>query len=171
MEYKQQGVLSRAHVDLFKGPIFNGDVCFGRDGILFGSEVGYDVLDGRVTRYNATVGINNPIYALTIQAAGNMTQFSASYYHRVSSDVEVGGKAFWDSKSKNANMVAMEVGGKVTLDKNASVKAKVDHVGKLSLAYTQSVRPGVKVTMAGVFDTAKLNENAHKVGLGVVFEN
>jgi len=170
LEYKQSGLNSRANVDLFKGPIFVGDWTFGRDGFLLGAEVGYDILDGKVTRYNTSAGFVSPEYSFTVHTASCMTVYSGSYYHRVSPDVEVGGKAVWDSKVKSST-VGIEVGTKYCLDKDAFVKAKIDNSGKLSLGYSQMLRPGIRMSIAGAFDTTRPNENAHKLGLSLILEN
>lgn len=107
---------------------------------------------------------------MLISRGNNLNTFWGSYYHRVNPDVEVAGKAVWDSKTKS-QFVNIEVGTKFNLDSNASMKAKINNNGLLSLGYTQALRPGVKVTLAGIFDTGKFNENAHKLGMSLVFEN
>lgn len=99
-------------VTLFKGPTFTADTVLGRDGFLVGAEAAYNVTEGNITRYAAAVGYNAPEYAVTIHGLNNLKTFSASYYHRVSRDVEAGAKAIYDSKSTNGG-VAIEVGSKV----------------------------------------------------------
>ncbi|ORX91464.1 hypothetical protein K493DRAFT_264505 [Basidiobolus meristosporus CBS 931.73] len=170
LEYKQPKVFTRANVDLLKGPVFQADAVVGQDGILIGGEVGYDTLGAKVTKYNATLGYVALDHAITLQATSALSVFSASYYHRVNLDVEAGAKAVWDSKAPQSP-IALEVGTKYFLDKDTFVKAKINNTGILGLAYTQAIRRGVKVSVAGTFDTARLNENAHKLGLSVVFEN
>ncbi|RUS22816.1 hypothetical protein BC937DRAFT_86676 [Endogone sp. FLAS-F59071] len=168
VQYKQPNVHTQASLDIFKTH-FSVDTVVGRDGFLVGGEVNYDVLDSKITRYHGAVGFNAPEYAIAVHANNSLSIFSASYYHRVSSEIEAAGKATWDSKSNNA--VALEVGAKYKLDKDASAKAKINNAGVLHLGYTQALRPGVKVTLAGSIDTTRLNENAHKVGLSFVLEN
>ncbi|KAI9597337.1 eukaryotic porin/Tom40 [Syncephalis fuscata] len=170
INYKQPGVFTRGTVDLFKGPSFTGDIVFGHEGFLFGADVSYDVLNGNVTRYSSAVGYSAPQYAVALHATSGLTVYSASFFHRVNPDVEVGAKATWDSKTKNAP-VALELGSKYFLDKDAFVKAKIDNGGRLGLGYTQRLRAGVKVSLGGSFDTTRLNESAHKVGISLVLEN
>ncbi|RKP10898.1 eukaryotic porin/Tom40 [Thamnocephalis sphaerospora] len=170
VNYKQPGVFSRATVDLLKGPSFSGDVVFGREGFLVGAEVGYDVPSGNVTRYSTAVGYSAPQYAVALHANAGMSVFAASFFHRVNPDVEVGAKATWDSKTQNAP-VALELGTKYFLDKDTFVKTKIDNAGRLGLGYTQRLRAGVKVSLGGSFDTSRLNESAHKVGISLVLEN
>ncbi|KAF9584808.1 Mitochondrial porin [Lunasporangiospora selenospora] len=172
VQYKQLGFNSRAYVDLFKGPTFTGDVVVGRDGFIVGGDVAYDVSGSYITRFAAAAGYTAPEYAVALHANNSFKVFSASYYHRINADLEVGAKTVWDSKADKAAKapVALEVGAKFYLDHDAFVKAKVNNVGVLGLGYTQALRKGVKVSVAGLFDTTKLDQAAHKLGVSLVFE-
>lgn len=94
-----------------QGPTFTADTVIGRDGFLLGAEASYNVTEGKVTRYAAAVGFSAPEYAVTLQGLNNLNLFSASYYHRVSPDVEAGAKATYDYKGTTQN-VNLEVGAK-----------------------------------------------------------
>jgi len=173
--YKQSGLHSRAALDIFKGPTFTADAVFGRDGFLLGAEAAYNVTGGNITRYAAAVGYNAPDYAVTIHGTNNFNTFAASYYHRVSRDVEAGAKAVYDSKATHGG-VALEVGTKTYLDSSAFVKAKINNSGVVALGYTQALRPGVKASFGLALDTQKLNDPspagpAHKVGVQFVFDS
>ncbi|KAF8964323.1 eukaryotic porin/Tom40 [Flammula alnicola] len=173
--YKQSGLHTRASLDVFKGPTFTTDTVLGRDGFLLGAEAAYNVTGGNITRYAAALGYNAPEYAVTVHALNNFKTFSASYYHRVSRDVEAGAKAVYDSKSTHGG-VALEVGTKTYLDSSAFVKAKINNSGVIALGYTQSLRPGVKASFGLALDTQKLNAAspdgpAHKVGVQFVFDS
>jgi len=172
--YKQSGVHTRTSLDIFKGPVFTADTVIGRDGLLIGAEAGYNVTDGKIHKYAGAVGYNGPDYAVTLHGLNNLSVFSASYYHRVSADVEAGAKALYDSKSTHGG-VNLEVGTKAYLDNASFIKAKINNAGVLALGYTQSLRPGVKVTLGLALDTIRLNEAspsgpAHKAGANFVFE-
>jgi voltage-dependent anion channel protein 2 len=171
--YKQPGLHGRAFLDVFKGPSFTADTVLSRDGFLVGGEASYNVTEGRVTRYATAVGYSAPEYALTLHGLGNLSTFTASYYHRVNPDVEAGAKAVYDTKASGA--VSLEVGAKAYLDSAAFVKAKINNAGILALGYTQALRPGVKASFGLALDTQKLNEvspsgPAHKVGASFTFE-
>lgn len=139
-----------------------------------GAEASYNVTEGRVTRYSGAVGFSAPEYAVALHSLGNLTTYAASYYHRVSPDVEAGAKAIYDTKATTST-VNLEVGAKAYLDQAAFVKAKINNAGILALGYTQALRPGVKASFGLAIDTQKLNEvapsgPAHKVGASFVFE-
>lgn len=134
-----------------QGPTFTADTVLGRDGFLVGAEAAYNVTEGNVTRYAAAVGYNAPEYAVTIHGLNNFKTFTASYYHRVSSDVEAGAKAVYDSKNTHGG-VALEVGTKALvhsscnvflcvdgsfryLDNAAFIKAKINNAGVVALGW------------------------------------
>ncbi|KAF9533192.1 eukaryotic porin/Tom40 [Crepidotus variabilis] len=173
--YKQSGLHTRATLDVLRGPIFTADAVLGRDGFLVGAEAAYNVTGGNITRYAAALGYNAPEYAVTIHGLSNFKAFSASYYHRVSRDVEAGAKAVYDTNATHGG-VALEVGTKTYLDSSAFVKAKINNSGVIALGYTQSLRPGVKASFGLALDTQKLNDPSpagpsHKVGVQFVFDS
>ncbi|ORZ34892.1 eukaryotic porin/Tom40 [Catenaria anguillulae PL171] len=168
LEYKQDALATRSSIDLFKGPIATADLALNHDGILFGAETAYDLASGNVTKYNFAFGYATREYAMALHAANKLDTFAGSYFHKVNKELEAGGRATWDRKS-GAN-VSLELAAKYALDKDAFVKAKIDNAGKLGLGYTQVLRPGVKASLGGVFDTTRLGENVHKVGMSIVLD-
>ncbi|KAL2914372.1 Mitochondrial porin [Polyrhizophydium stewartii] len=168
VEYKQEYVFTRSSLDLFKGPTIHADAVVGNNGFVAGGEVAYDVSDAKIHKYSAAVGYIAPLYAVSLLAANKFTLFSASYHHRVNKEVEAGAKASWNKLTDST--VAIEVGTKYTLDRDAFLKAKVDNTGRLGLGYTQVLRPGVKLALGGLFDTTRLHNDVHKVGFSLTFE-
>jgi voltage-dependent anion channel protein 2 len=118
--FKQPNFHARAFFDLFKGPIANVDAVLGHEGVLVGAEAGFDVQKAAITRYSAAIGYNTPEYSAAITATNNLSIISASYYHRVNSQVEAGAKASWDSKG--TNNVGLEVASKYRLDPTSFLK-------------------------------------------------
>ncbi|KAG0125745.1 eukaryotic porin/Tom40 [Tuber indicum] len=172
IHFRQPLFHARGFFDILKGPSFTGDVVVGHDGFLAGAEVGYNVVSGSITRYSAAVGYSVPEYTAAITATNNLNLFGASYYHRVSAQVEAGAKATWDAKGGNASGVGLEIAGKYKLDSSAFFKAKINNQGIAALAYNQLLRPGVTLGLGASVDTQRLNESAaaHKLGLNFVFE-
>ena len=121
--FKQPNFHARAFFDLLKGPMANVDAVLGHEGFLVGAEAGYDVQKAAVTRYSAAVGYSVPEYTAAITASNNLSVFSASYFHRVSSQVEAGAKATWDSKG--SNNVGLEVASKYRLDPTSFAKVRI----------------------------------------------
>ena len=96
---------------VFQGPTFTADTVFGRNGFLLGAEAAYNVTEGRLTRYSGAIGFSAPDYAVALHSLGGGSTFAASYYHRVSPDVEAGAKAIYDTKAPIPS-VNLEVGVK-----------------------------------------------------------
>lgn len=147
------------------------DAIIGHNGFLLGGEASYNVTTGKIDKYAAGVGFSAPEYAVALLAADKFKNYAASYYHRVSRDVEAGAKATYKTSD---NKVVLEVGSKTYLDSAAFIKAKINNSGVLTLGYTQALRPGVKASFGVQVETAKLNgphdSHAHKVGASFVFE-
>ena len=118
--FKQPNFNGRAFFDLLKGPTATVDAVMGHEGYLVGAEAGYDVQKAAITRYSAAVGYVAPTYAAAVTATNNLSVFSASYYHKVNSEVEAGAKATWDSKA--GNNVGLEVASKYRLDPTSFAK-------------------------------------------------
>ncbi len=118
--FKQPNFHARAFFDLRKGPTANVDAVLGHEGFLVGAEAGYDVQKAAITRYSAAIGYTQPDYSAAITATNNLSVFSASYFHKVNSEVEAGAKATWDSKA--SNNVGLEVASKYRLDPSSFAK-------------------------------------------------
>lgn len=119
--FKQPNFHARAFVDFLKGPTANIDAVLGHEGFLVGAEAGFDVQKAAITKYSAAIGYTMPDYSAAITATNSLSVFSASYYHKVNSEVEAGAKATWDSKS--SNNVGLEVASKYRLDPTSFAKA------------------------------------------------
>lgn len=177
LHFSQANFHARAFFDLLKGPTANLDAVIGHDGFLAGAEAGYDVQKAAITRYSAAIGYAAPQYTAAITAGSNLSVFSASYYHKVNSQVEAGAKAVWDSKS--GNNVGLEVASKYRLDpvsfakvrlpvnccryELTEVQAKINDRGVAAVAYNVLLRPGVTLGLGASFDTQKLDQATHKV--------
>lgn len=118
--FKQPAFHMRAFVDALKGPTANVDAVIGHEGLVAGAEAGYDVQKAAVTRYSASVGYVAPEYTAAVTATNNLSVFTASYFHKVNSQVQAGAKTTYDSK--NAGSVGLEVAGRYVIDPMSFVK-------------------------------------------------
>jgi len=168
LHFKQANFHGRAFFDLLKGPTANVDAVIGQDGFLAGASAGYDVQKAAITNYSAAIGYAAPQYTAAITAANNLSVFSASYYHKVNSQVEAGAKATWDSKS--GSQVGLEVASKYRLDPVSFAKVKINDRGVAAVAYNVLLRPGVTLGLGASFDTQKLDQATHKIGASFTFD-
>ncbi len=118
--YKQPNIHTRLFTDVFKGPTATFDATIGHEGFLVGAEAGYDVGKAAITKYALAAGYSQPSYAAAITATNNLAIFSASYYHKVNTEVEAGAKATWDSAA--GSNVGLEVATKYKLDPSSFAK-------------------------------------------------
>ncbi|KAH8671192.1 outer mitochondrial membrane protein porin [Xylariales sp. PMI_506] len=168
LHFKQNIFHGRAFFDLLKGPVANVDAVVGHEGFLAGASAGYNVQKAALTGYSAALGFVAPTYSTSITATDNLSVFAASYYHKVNSQVEAGAKATWNSKT--GNTVGLEVASKYRLDPVSFAKAKINDRGVAAVAYNVLLRPGVTLGLGGSFDTQKLDQATHKVGVSFTFE-
>ena len=77
--------------------------------------------EGKITKYATAIGYSAPEYAVTIHGLGNLSTFSASYYHHVSPDVEAGAKAIYDTKATTQG-VNLEVGAKAYVFRETCIR-------------------------------------------------
>ncbi|KAJ2785359.1 Mitochondrial porin [Coemansia javaensis] len=168
IQYQQDNLFARINVDALS-PSATADVTVSREGALAGAELAYDLNSGAVTKTNSTIGYAGPDYQITLQGNNSLNLFQVAFFHRVSKEVEAGARAVYDYKNPEGG-VSAELGAKYVLDKTAHLKAKVDNAGRFGVSFTQALRPGVKLSLAGLFDTTRLQENAHKMGAAITFE-
>jgi hypothetical protein len=121
-----------------------------KDGYFVGVEKTYDISASKLSKWSSALG------------------FATSYYRKISSDTELTAKVAGATKSLSD--VTIEVGAKHALDADSFVKVKTDNLGRLGLGYTQILRPGFKVSIGGLFDTTRLSENVHKVGISLTVD-
>ncbi|KAI8620471.1 eukaryotic porin/Tom40 [Chytriomyces sp. MP71] len=171
LELQQANVFARSSIDLLakSGATIHTDVVVGSEGLLLGGDVAYNSGDSTIHRYNVAVGYKTPEYTLGFHATKKFTHFTAGYFHNIHKGLQVGTRASWDQAANSE--VGIEIGSKYAFGKDAFVKTKINNVGVLGLGYTQILRPGVKVSLGGSFDTTRLHENVHKVGVHFVFDN
>jgi voltage-dependent anion channel protein 2 len=118
--YKQPSLHTRLFTDVLKGPTATLDLVIGQDGFLVGGEAGYDVSKAAITKYALAIGYSQPTYACAVTSSNNLSLFTASYYHKVNTEVEAGAKATWDS-TQNSN-VGLEIATKYKLDPSSFAK-------------------------------------------------
>lgn len=165
--YVQLAVNARMFFDLLKGPVATADINVAHDGFNAGAELGYDIASAKVNKYSLGVGYTNAQVAVAATATGNLSVFSAAYFHKVSPLVQVGAKATWNSvKSSN---VGVEFATRYALDKSAFVKAKIADSGLAALLYSQELNPNVRLGLGASFDALKLAEPVHKLGASLSF--
>ena len=149
-------------IDVLRGPTMNSDLSTRFRDFQLGGELGYDVSKGTIDKYTVSLALDRPREKAVFQVLTGMRSFNFAYLQKFSDQLEVAYRTTWNAKLPN---MSMEVGAKWFLLGGGFVKAKLDNVGRLGVALASDLRPGLQVTLGASIDTAKLNENAHKLGL------
>lgn len=162
IELNQGYLFATSSVDVLRGPILTSDVATRFRDLQLGGEIGYDVARGSIDKYSVSLAFDRPREKAVLQALTGFKTFSASYFQKFNDQLEVACRATWSAKLPN---LSMEVGAKWFLLGGGFIKTKLDNVGRLGVALASDLRPGVQVILGATVDTAKLGENAHKLGL------
>ena len=118
--FKQPAFHLRGFIDALKGPVVTSDFVVGYEGFVAGAEASYSVPQAALSRYSASVGYLTSQYSTALTATNNAQVFSTSFYQKVSSAVEAGAKATYDTKAQGT--VGLELAGKYRIDPLAFVK-------------------------------------------------
>ena len=70
----------------------------------------------------------------------------------------------------NKNETSFGIGAKYVLDKNASLRAKVNNSSQIGLGYQQKLRDGVTLTLSTLIDGKNVQQGGHKLGLALELE-
>eukprot|EP00745_Piridium_sociabile_P001878 TRINITY_DN111303_c0_g1_i2.p1 TRINITY_DN111303_c0_g1~~TRINITY_DN111303_c0_g1_i2.p1 ORF type:complete len:283 (+),score=87.42 TRINITY_DN111303_c0_g1_i2:112-960(+) len=165
--YKQDYVNANVDVDFdFAGPTIHGAAVLGYNGWLAGYQMAFDTAKSKLAKSNFAVGYTQGDFTLHT-CVNDGQEFAGSIYQRCSPDLETAVTLSWTSGT-NATLFAL--GAKYTLDKNASVSAKVNNSSQIGLGYSQKLRDGVKLTLSALIEGKSINQGGHKVGLGLDLE-
>ena len=89
------------------------------------------------------------------------------FQSQVNPNIETGVNLGWTASS---NTTSFGVAVKYVLDKNGSVRAKINNSSQIGLGYQQKLREGVTVTLSTLIDGKNFNQGGHKIGLALELE-
>jgi len=165
--YKQDYVNVNADVDFdFAGPTVHGAGVLGYNGWLAGYQMSFDTAKSKLSKSNFAVGYSAGDFTLHT-SINDGQEFAGSIYQRVNPELETAVNLSWTS---GTNATRFSLASKYTLDKKASVSAKVNNSSQIGLGYSQVLRDGVKLTLSALIEGKSINGGGHKVGLGLDLE-
>jgi len=145
------------------GPLVQGAMVIGRNGWLAGYQMAFDTGKTKLTKNNVAVGYTTGDFVIHSNVNdGNV--FGGSLYQKVSPSLETGINFGWTHSS---NTTTFGIGAKYNLDKNGSVRAKINNSSQIGLGYQQKLRDGVTVTFSTLVDGKNFNQGGHKIGLAL----
>lgn len=95
------------------------------------------------------------------------TEFGGSIYQKVNDNLETAVNLAWTAGNSNTRF---GIAAKYQIDADASFSAKVNNSSLVGLGYTQTLKPGIKLTLSALLDGKNINAGGHKLGLGLEFE-
>ena len=161
-EYKSESLACKASYDYYKtdllacaSTVYNSIAC--------GVDCAYSTSKGSLSKYAAAAQFVQPDFTILtkMDAKGKDKTIPCSYYHKVSGDMQLG---VLITKPLAKPDVGIQFGTAYKLDKDTTVKAKVDDKGMLCASYKQKISALTTMTLAAEVDTVHL-ENNHKFGL------
>lgn len=145
---------------------FSGVV--GSNEFALGGEVAFDTGVGNLTKYSAGFSFTKPDFTASLLLADKGDTLKVSYLHSLNSLTNSTVAAeIAHSISKNEN--SFTVGGFYMLDPLTSLKARLNHQGKVAGLIQHEWRPKSLVTVSGEVDTNALEKGA-KVGLSILLK-
>uniref|UniRef100_A0A4W5QKX1 Non-selective voltage-gated ion channel VDAC3 n=1 Tax=Hucho hucho TaxID=62062 RepID=A0A4W5QKX1_9TELE len=150
----------------FPGPIIHAAAVVGYEGWLAGYQMAFDTAKSKLAQNNFALGYKAGDFQLHTNV-NDGTEFGGSIYQKVDDQLETAVTLAWTAGSNNTRF---GIAAKYALDKDASLSAKVNNASLIGVGYTQSLRPGVKVTLSALIDGKNFNTGGHKVGLGFELE-
>lgn len=165
--YKNDYVNLNCDVDFdFSGPTINGAGVLGYNGFLGGYQMAFDTSKSKLIKSNFAMGYEAGDFTLHTNV-NDAAEFGGSVHQKVKDDLEMGVNLSWTSGS---NVTRFGIGGKYTLDKDASISAKVNNIGQVGIGYSQNIRDGVKLTLSTMIEAKNINAGGHKIGMGLEFD-
>ncbi|KAL7844752.1 hypothetical protein SRHO_G00232910 [Serrasalmus rhombeus] len=153
------------HYDI-NGTAVHGAVVVGYEGWLAGYQMTFEAGKNRVTQSNFAVGYKTDEFQLHTNV-NDGTEFGGSIYQKVNDKLETAVNLAWTAGNSNTRF---GIAAKYQIDADASFSAKVNNSSLVGLGYTQTLKPGVKLTLSALLDGKNINAGGHKLGLGLEFE-
>jgi voltage-dependent anion channel protein 2 len=165
--FKNDSVAVNADANLNPdGPVVVGSAVVGYQGWLAGYQAGYDTNNKKLTKNNFALGFSTGDFILHTNVDDGQ-EFAGSIYQRVAPNLETGVQIAWTSSGNNTRF---GIGAKYDLDREASIRAKINNSSQLGLGYQQRLRDGITLTLSALIDGKNFNSGGHKIGLALELE-
>ncbi|XP_066570260.1 voltage-dependent anion-selective channel protein 3 isoform X1 [Amia ocellicauda] len=165
--YKRDYVNLGCDIDFdLAGPTVQGAAVLGYQGWLAGYQMAFDTAKSKLAQNNFALGYRAADFQLHTNV-NDGTEFGGSIYQRVNEQLETAVMLAWTAGSNNTRF---GIAAKYQLDKKSSLSAKVNNASLIGVGYTQTLRPGVKLTLSALIDGKNFSAGGHKVGMGFELE-
>lgn len=162
--FKAENIHLNADVDLdLKGPILRVSSVLGLKGWLFGAHTALDSGKSKLIKSNFALGYSTDDFVLHTNVNDGQ-EFGGAIYQKVNSNLETGVQLGW-AAGNNATTFAL--GCVYSLDKDTSLRAKINNSSQIGLGISHRLRDGIKLTLSAMIDGRSFNQGGHKLGLGL----
>jgi len=166
-DYKHDVASVSADCDLnLSGPLVNATAVIGHNGWLAGYQVAFDTAKSKLAKNNLAVGYSTGDFVIHTNVNDGAV-FGVSVYQKMSPKMMTGLNLGWTASS---NTTSLGIGTKYELDKDASVRAKINNSSQIGLGYQQKLRDGITVTLSALVDGKNFNQGGHKIGVALEME-
>jgi voltage-dependent anion channel protein 2 len=166
--YSHERVRLDGDVNLDFSPIVNASAVVGYQGWLAGYQFGFNCKDNKIVNNNFALGYTTGDFVLHTSVNDGKV-FGGSIYQRCNDRLETGVDLSWSTQADKGKQ-KFGIAAKYALDKDASVRAKVDIESKIGLGYQQKLRDGITLTLSSQIDAKNFNSGGHKVGCALELE-
>uniref|UniRef100_A0A8I3W4L6 Non-selective voltage-gated ion channel VDAC1 n=1 Tax=Callithrix jacchus TaxID=9483 RepID=A0A8I3W4L6_CALJA len=165
--YKREHINLGCDMDFdIAGPSIRGALVLGYEGWLAGYQMNFETAKSRVTQSNFAVGYKTDEFQLHTNV-NDGTEFGGSIYQKVNKKLETAVNLAWTAGNSNTRF---GIAAKYQIDPDACFSAKVNNSSLIGLGYTQTLKPGIKLTLSALLDGKNVNAGGHKLGLGLEFQ-
>lgn len=167
-EYVHPQIAYSTSINAIGSPAVKSSLAIGTNGITLGVDGEYDIEHKVLKKCDGIVNFSDgKDQEITVGVSSKGTQGKVAYSHLLSRDFSVAAE-FVYNKEKDTKLLTM--GTKYEVDRDTTLKAKIDSVGSLSLSYLQEIRSGTKLTLCSRFDVRNLDKTPFTFGLALVVE-
>ncbi|KAK2118365.1 Voltage-dependent anion-selective channel protein 1 [Saguinus oedipus] len=158
--YKREHINLGCDMDFdIAGPSIRGAVVLGYEGWLAGYQMNFETAKSRVTQSNFAVGYKTDEFQLHTNV-NDGTEFGGSIYQKVNKKLETAVNLAWTAGNSNTRF---GIAAKYQIDPDACFSAKVNNSSLIGLGYTQTLKPGIKLTLSALLDGKNVNAGGHKL--------
>eukprot|EP00043_Microstomoeca_roanoka_P026508 m.11808 g.11808 ORF g.11808 m.11808 type:complete len:275 (+) comp6672_c0_seq1:253-1077(+) len=144
----------------FKGAAASGVFSYGK--FLFGGSVNM----GKAVSTTIGAAYVEKDYSIASTVADGRT-VDISIFHKARPGVTAGAQFGWSK----TGATSLGVAGRVVIDETAYVKAKVNQKLDVSLAFVQSLRPGITMALSANLVGSNLSQGGHQLGVSLTLDN
>lgn len=153
----------------FAGPTIVGSAVVGFYGWLAGYQVAIDTSKtAKSLLSESNFALSYAMDNLTLYTAVNDgTEYHGSIFQKVNRNLDTGVLISWTTGTQDTRYA---IAAKYRVDKDTTLRGKLNNASQIALSYQQKIRNGVTLTLSTQIEGKSLGQGGHKFGLGLDFD-